>query len=117
MPERYGVCSHAERRAPFFCYGFGQADDTGFCQGVVCLARVAVQAGGGGDVYYVPRLAVFDAEVGGCGADEFEGLRVMQGEDCVPLFVGGLEGLVSASGNLQGDDVASLTLWITPSHV
>ena len=49
-----------------------------------------MQAGRGGDVYDVARFAVFDAEVGGRGADEFEGLGVVQGEDGVPLLVGGL---------------------------
>jgi hypothetical protein len=38
-------------------------------------------------VYYVSWLAVSDAEVGRCGADEFEGLGVVEGEDGVPLFV------------------------------
>jgi hypothetical protein len=92
VPESDRVRPHAEGRAPFFGDGFGEAGYAGFGQGVVCLARVAVQARGRGDVYDVAGLAVFDAEVGGCGADELEGLGVVQGEDCVPLFVGCLGG-------------------------
>ena len=88
MSEGNSVGSHAEGRAPFFGDGFGQAGDAGFGEGVVCLARVAVQAGGRGDVDDVPGLAVFDAEVGSGGADELEGLGVVAGEDGVPLFVG-----------------------------
>ena len=88
VPERNGVGPHAEGGAPFFGDGLCQAGHAGFGQGVVRLARVAVQAGRRGDVYYVAGLAVFDAEVGGCGAHELEGLRVVQGEDRVPLFVG-----------------------------
>ena len=49
--------------------------------------RVAVDAAGAADVDYVPWLAVLDAEVGRCGADEFEWCGVMQGDDCFPLFV------------------------------
>jgi hypothetical protein len=92
VPESDRVGPHAKSRAPFFGDGFGQAGYAGFGQGVVCLARVAVQTRGRGDVYDVAGLAVFDAEVGGCGADELEGLGVVQGEDCVPLFVGCLGG-------------------------
>ena len=88
MSEGNSVGSHAEGRAPFFGNGFGQAGDAGFGEGVVCLARVAVQARGRGDVDDVARLAIFDAEVRGCGADELEGLGVMKGEDGVPLLVG-----------------------------
>jgi hypothetical protein len=92
VPESDRVGPHAESRAPFFGDGFGEAGYAGFGQGVVCLARVAVQTRGRGYVYDVAGLAVFDAEVGGCGADELEGLGVVQGEDCVPLFVGCLGG-------------------------
>lgn len=91
MAECNGVGSHAERRTPLFGDGFGQASHAGFGEGVVCLACVAVQTRGGGDVDDVPGLAVFDAEVGRCGADELEGLRVVEGQDGVPLFVGCLE--------------------------
>lgn len=93
MSEGYGVGAHAERGTPFFGDGFGQANDAGFRQRVVCLACVAVQAGGRGDVDDITGRAVFDAEVGRCGADELEGLGVVEGEDCVPLFVGGLVGV------------------------
>ena len=100
MPEGYGVGADAEGGTPFFGYGLCEADDAGFGEGVVCLAGVAVQAGCRGYVYDVAGLAVFDAEVGGCGADELEGLRVVQGEDCVPLFVGclGIELVLSLLG-------------------
>ena len=94
VAEGDGVGAHAEGRAPFFGDGLGEADDAGFGQRVVCLARVAVQAGGRGDVDDVARSAVFDAEVGGCGADELEGLGVVEGEDGGPLLVCCLEGLV-----------------------
>ena len=102
MAESDGVGAHAEGRAPFFGDGFGQADDAGFGQRVVCLAGVAVQAGGRGDVDDVAGGAVFDAEVGGCGADEFEGLGVVQGEDGVPLFVCCLWGVVVSFWVLEG---------------
>ena len=100
MSESHGVGAHAECGTPFFGYGFCEADDAGFGQGVVCLAGVAVQAGRRGDVDDVARFAVFDAEVGGCGADELERLRVVQGEDGVPLFVGclGIELVLSLLG-------------------
>jgi hypothetical protein len=113
MPESDRVGPHAESRAPFFGDGFGQAGDAGFGQGVVCLAGVAVQAGCRGYVYDVAGLAVFDAEVGGCGADELEGLGVVEGEDGVPLFVGCLgEGVslgrgVGFFGWRQGDSSSS----------
>lgn len=77
MPKSNSIGSDTEGRAPFFGNGFGQADDAGFGQSVVCLACVAVEAGGGGDVDYVAGLSVFDAEVGRCGADELEGLSVV----------------------------------------
>lgn len=92
MSEGDCVSPHTERRAPFFRDGFCQADDAGFGEGVVCLAGVAVEARSGRDVDDVSGLAVFDAEVGCCGADEFEGLGVVEGEDGVPLFVGCLMG-------------------------
>ena len=100
VAESDRVGPHAEGRAPFFGDGFGQAGDAGFGQRVVCLAGVAVQAGRRGDVDDVARFAVFDAEVGGCGADELERLRVVQGEDGVPLFVGclGIELVLSLLG-------------------
>lgn len=88
MPEGDRVGSHAERRAPFFRDRLGQARHACFGEGVVCLPGVAVQAGGRGDVDDVSGLVVLDAEVGGGGADELEGLRVVQGQDGVPLFVG-----------------------------
>lgn len=91
VPESDRVGAHAERRTPLFGDGLGQAGHAGFGEGVVCLAGVAVQAGGRGDVDDVAGLAVFDAEVGRCGADELEGLGVVQGEDGVPLFVGCLD--------------------------
>jgi len=50
-----------------------------------------VEARGGGDVDDGAGGAVFDAEVGGCGADELEGLGVVEGDYGVPLFVGGLD--------------------------
>ena len=77
MSESDSVGSHSERRAPFFGDGFCKADYAGFGKGVVCLACVAVEAGGGGDVDYVAGLSVFDAEVGRCGTDELEGLSVV----------------------------------------
>jgi hypothetical protein len=46
VSERYGVSSHAERRAPFFCNGLCEAYDAGFGESVVCLAGVAVEPGG-----------------------------------------------------------------------
>lgn len=46
MAEGDGVGADAERRAPFFGYGLCEADDAGFGEGVVCLAGVAVEAGG-----------------------------------------------------------------------
>lgn len=125
MSESHGVGAHAECGTPFFGYGFCEADDAGFGQGVVCLAGVAVQAGGGGDVYDVPGGAVFDAEVGGCGADEFEGLGVVEGEDGVPLLISSLYLCVSIVDWVFLSDRCwarasrgiSHTLWITPSQV
>jgi hypothetical protein len=90
VSERNSICAHAERRTPFFRDRFRQPDDAGFGESVVGLAGVAVQARRRGDVDDVPGGAVFDAEVGCCGANEFEGLRVVQGEDGGPLFVGRL---------------------------
>jgi hypothetical protein len=46
MSERYGVSSHAERRAPFFRDGLCEAYDAGFGESVVCLAGVAVEPRG-----------------------------------------------------------------------
>lgn len=90
MPERNCVRAHAEGWAPFFRDRFGEACDAGFGQGVVGLAGVAVEAGGGGDVDDVSGLAVFDAEVGGGVADELEGCGAVEGDDCFPLLVCGL---------------------------
>lgn len=56
-----------------------------------------MQPGGGGDIHDTAGLAVLDAEVGRRGADEFEGLGVVERDDGVPLLVCGLEERESAS--------------------
>ena len=56
--------------------------------------RVAVDAAGAADVYYVPRLPVLDAEVWGCGSDELEWCGVVQRDNRLPLFVRHLHGII-----------------------
>lgn len=90
MAEGDGDGADAELGAPFLRDGLGETRDAGLGEGVVGLARVAVQAGGAADVDDDAGLAVLDAEVGGRGADELEGGRVVQGDNGVPLLVGGL---------------------------
>lgn len=49
-----------------------------------------MDAGSAGDVDDGARLAVFDPEVR-CGcSDQLEGCRAVEGEDGVPLLIGGL---------------------------
>ena len=90
VPERDGVGAHAELRAPFFCYCFGEPGHARFGEGVVDLPCVAVRAGRAGDLDDAAGLAVLDAEVGRGGAHEAEGGGVVHGQDGVPLFVGHL---------------------------
>ena len=73
MSESDRVSADAELGPPFFGDDFGEADDAGFGEAVVCLAGVAVDAGCAADVDDVTGFAVFNPEIGRCGADEFEG--------------------------------------------
>jgi hypothetical protein len=54
------------------------------------LAGVTVKTAGGGDVDDVSWFAVLDAEVWCRGADQLEGCTAVEGDDGVPLLVGGL---------------------------
>ena len=76
QPERDRVSAYAVR-APLLRDGLGEADDGCFRGGVVGLADVAVQAGGGGDVDYGPVFAVFRlgvrVRVIGRGVGEWKG--------------------------------------------
>ncbi len=90
MSESDRVRSNAKFRAPFLRNDFRQPINACLCETVVCLACVAVYAGCGGDVDDAAGVAVGDAKVGGCFADELEGCGVMQGYDVLPLFVGHL---------------------------
>lgn len=49
-----------------------------------------MDAGSAGDVDDGARLAVLDPEVGRRCSDQLEGCRAVEGEDGVPLLVGGL---------------------------
>lgn len=102
VPERDGVDADAELGAPFLRDGLGHAVDAGFGEGVVDLAGVAVDAGRRADVDDVAGLAVFDAEVGGRGADELEGGSAVEGDDGFPLFVCCLRDPVSMCTFLGG---------------
>lgn len=90
MSESNRVRSNAKLGAPFLRNDFRQPVYACLCETVVGLAGVAVYARCGGDVDNAAGLAVGDAEVGRCFADEFEGCGVMQGYDVFPLFVGHL---------------------------
>lgn len=90
MSKRNRIRPDAELRTPFLRNHFCKTVYAGFRNTVVGLARVAVDAGGGGDVDDAAGFAVCDAEVGGCFADEFEGCGVVEGEDVFPLLVGHL---------------------------
>jgi hypothetical protein len=76
QPERDRVSTDAVR-APLLRDGLGEADDGCFRGGVIGLADVAVQAGGGGDVDYGPVFAVFRlgvrVRVIGRGVGEWKG--------------------------------------------
>ena len=87
MPKCNSIGANAERRTPLFSDGFGKTCDAGFGEGVVRLPGVTVDAGGGGDVDDVAWLAVFDAEVGCCCADELEGCCAVEADDSFPLLV------------------------------
>jgi len=63
VAERNGVDADAELGAPFLGDGFGHSGDTGFGEGVVDLAGVAVDAGGAAYVYDVAGFAVYEARV------------------------------------------------------
>lgn len=82
-----GVGADAERGAPFLGDGLGEARHAGLGQGVVDLARVAVDARRRRDVDDGAGLAVLDAEVGGRGADNVEGRGGVQRDDGLPLLV------------------------------
>lgn len=99
MPERDRIRANAELGAPFLGDGFGEARDAGFGERVIGLAGVAGGAGCGGDIDDAAGGVVFEAEVGGGGADETEGGGVVEGEDRVPLFVGHLDILEGANGS------------------
>lgn len=90
MAKRDRIGTHSVGGSPFFGNGFCETGHAGFGEGVVGLACVAVEARGRGDVDDGAGFAVFDAEEGRSRADEFEWLRVVQGEDRVPLLVGRL---------------------------
>lgn len=91
-PKGHGINAHAKCRAPFLRDGLAEADDAGFGEGVVGLARIAVHAGGTAYVDNVAGFTVFDAEVGGGGADEFERRGGVDGNYVVPLLVAHLLG-------------------------
>lgn len=90
MTKCHGIGADAELWTPLLCDDLGETNDAGLGDGIVGLTRVAVDAGGGGDVDDVAGLAVLDAEVGGGGADELEGGGVVDCQHGVPLFVGHL---------------------------
>ena len=69
---------------PFLRDGLGEAGHACFGETVVCLAGVAVRAGCAGDVDDAAGLAVLDAEIGRCLADEAEGCFAVDVEDRVP---------------------------------
>lgn len=52
--------------------------------------RIAVDTACAADVDNHSGLLVLDAEVGRCGADEFEGCCVVDGDHGIPLFIGDL---------------------------
>lgn len=91
MPERYGVGPDPELRTPFFGNHLGETGDTSFCKAVVRLPSVAMYTGCAADVDDTAGRAVFDAEVGGGGADESERRGIVDGKDGVPLLVGHLD--------------------------
>lgn len=117
VAEGDGVGADAELRAPLLRDRLGQADDAGLGQGVVGLARVAVDARGGGDVDDHARLTVLDAEVGSGGADQAERRGAVQADDGVPLLVGDLCAPTSVIRRSATGRSRKPTLWMTPSQV
>jgi hypothetical protein len=90
VSESNCVCADTECWTPFLCDCLCETGDTGFGEGVVGLAGVAVEAAGGGNVDDVSWFAILDAEVWCRSADQLEGCAAVEGDDCVPLLVGGL---------------------------
>lgn len=86
--KSHRVASDTECWSPLFCNRLRESSDTGLGEGVVGLAGIAVNAGGGGDVDDAAWLAVLDTEVWGGGANELEGSSAVEVDDRVPLLVG-----------------------------
>ena len=89
--------------------------------------RFSVDPTGGTYVDDVSWFPIFDSEIGGCGSDELERGGIVEGDDCVPLFVCHLlwmDRIILAGDRwrifwfwrLPWMDGRMHTLWMTPSQ-
>ena len=106
VPKRDGVGADAELRAPLLRNRLGHPRHARLRNTVVDLPRVAVRAGGTGDLDDAARLAVFDAEVGRGFAHEAEGRRVVHVDHGAELLVARLvDHAVPRVAGVVDDDV------------
>jgi len=81
------ICAHTERGTPFFSDNFRETGDTCFGQTIIGLTSIAIDATGAANIDDVPRLPIFDSEIGRSGSHELERRSVVEGNDGVPLLV------------------------------
>ncbi len=115
------ICAHTERGTPFFSDNFRETGDTCFGQTIIGLTSIAIDATGAANIDDVPRLPIFDSEIGRSGSHELERRSVVEGNDGVPLLVCHLPkpafSHVCSSTAHTGSIETSHTLCMTPSHV
>lgn len=115
------VCAYTERGTPFFGDYFRKACHSCFCQTVIGLTSIAIDATSATDVDDVPWLSVLDSEIWRGGSNELEGCGIVEGNNRVPLLVCHLRSTNSAMAGLISPAHVRAnkthTLCITPSHV